>query len=77
VREFEVLTDCDVTLLAERRARRPWGLNGGGDGSTGAATVIRNTGEVEPMPGKFSIRLRAGERIRIESPGGGAWGKPD
>ncbi|HEY6339744.1 MAG TPA: hydantoinase B/oxoprolinase family protein [Candidatus Sulfotelmatobacter sp.] len=75
VREIEVLTDCDVTLLAERRARGPWGLAGGADGAPGKAFIIRLDGSIEPMGGKFSTRLRAGERIRIESPGGGGWGK--
>ncbi|HLW85169.1 MAG TPA: hydantoinase B/oxoprolinase family protein [Candidatus Sulfotelmatobacter sp.] len=75
VREIEVLTDCSVTLLADRRTRGPWGLAGGDGGLPGTASVIRLDGSVEAMPGKFSTRLRAGERIRIESPGGGGWGK--
>jgi len=74
VREIEVLTECEVTLLAERRSRGPWGLAGGGDGAPGKATVIRVDGSEEEMPGKFSTRLRPGERIRIETPGGGGWG---
>jgi N-methylhydantoinase B len=74
VREIEVLTDCEVTLLADRRSRGPWGLAGGGDGAPGTASLIRHDGSVETMPGKFSTRLRAGERIRIETPGGGGWG---
>ena len=75
IREIEVLTDCEVTLLADRRARAPWGLSGGSDGTTGRTTVIRLDGSLETMPGKFSTRLRSGERIRIESPGGGGWGE--
>jgi N-methylhydantoinase B len=74
VREIEVLADCSVTLLADRRTRGPWGLAGGGDGAPGTASVIHHDGSIETMPGKFSTRLRAGERIRIESPGGGGWG---
>jgi len=74
VREIEVLTDCDVTLLADRRARGPWGLGGGADGAAGKAVITRNDGSVEAMPGKFSTRLRKGERVRIETPGGGGWG---
>jgi N-methylhydantoinase B len=74
VREIEVLTDCEVTLLADRRTRGPWGLAGGESGAAGKTTVIRHDGSVEKMPGKFSTRLRKGERIRIESPGGGGWG---
>jgi N-methylhydantoinase B len=75
IREIEVLADCDVTLLADRHARGPWGLAGGEAGAPGKASVIRNGGSVEEMPGKFSTRLLRGERIRIESPGGGGWGR--
>lgn len=75
VREIEVLTECEVTLLADRRSRGPWGLAGGKDGAPGSTAVLRHDGSVEAMPGKFSTRLRAGERVRIESPGGGGWGQ--
>jgi N-methylhydantoinase B len=77
VREIEVLTECEATLLSERRVLAPWGLSGGSDGSPGKTSVIRNDGSVETMPGKFSTRLRTGDRIRIESPGGGGWGLAD
>jgi N-methylhydantoinase B len=75
IREIEVLTDAQVTLLADRRSRGPYGLNGGADGVPGRTVVIRNDGREEELPGKTSTRLRAGERVRIESPGGGGWGK--
>jgi N-methylhydantoinase B len=75
VREIEVLTHCEVTLLADRRAYGPWGLNGGAEGALGKATVIHQDGSLESLPGKFSTRLRKGERIRIETPGAGGWGK--
>lgn len=75
VREIEVLADCEVTLLAERRVHAPWGLSGGIAGLPGRAFVIRLDGSEQELPGKFSTRLRAGEKIRIETPGGGGWGK--
>jgi N-methylhydantoinase B len=75
VREIEVLTAAQVTLLADRRTRGPYGLNGGSDGAKGRTTIIRNDGRQEELPGKTSVRLRAGERVRIESPGGGGWGE--
>ena len=75
VREIEVLTDCEVTLLADRRERGPWGLAGGSDGARGTADIVRRDGSIESMPGKFSARLRKGDRIRIETPGGGGWGQ--
>jgi N-methylhydantoinase B len=74
VREIEVLTECEVTLLADRRSRGPWGLRGAADGAAGKATVLRQDGSSELMPAKFSTRLYKGERIRIETPGGGGWG---
>lgn len=74
VREIEVLTDSQVTLLAERRARGPWGLAGGNGGAPGKAFITRADGSIEAIPGKFSTRLRKGDRITIESPGGGGWG---
>ncbi len=74
VREIETLTDCEVTLLADRRTRGPWGLAGGSEGSAGETYVVRESGAQEQMPAKFSTRLRSGERVRIETPGGGGWG---
>ncbi|HEV3513863.1 MAG TPA: hydantoinase B/oxoprolinase family protein [Candidatus Sulfotelmatobacter sp.] len=74
VREIEVLSDCEVTLLADRRTRGPWGLSGGSEGMPGGALITRRDGKVEKIPGKFSSRLRKGERITIHTPGGGGWG---
>jgi N-methylhydantoinase B len=75
VREIEVLTDAQVTLLADRRSRGPYGLAGGADGSPGRTLIIRRDGSAEEIPGKTSVRLRSGDRVRIESPGGGGWGR--
>jgi len=75
VREIEVLTDSEVTLLAERRRYSPYGLSGGRDGTPGKTILIRNDGTLQEMPGKFNTRLRKGERIRVETPGGGGWGE--
>ncbi|HXM62621.1 MAG TPA: hydantoinase B/oxoprolinase family protein [Terriglobales bacterium] len=75
IREIEVLADAEVTLLSDRHEHGPYGLAGGKDGAPGKAIVIREDGSSQDMPGKFNIRLRKGERIRIETPGGGAWGE--
>ncbi len=77
VREIEVLTDAQVTLLADRRSRGPYGLSGGSDGAPGRSLIVRRDGSEEEMPGKASIRLSSGETVRVESPGGGGWGKLD
>ena len=76
VREIEVLTDAQVTLLADRRARGPYGLAGGSDGARGRTVVVHLDGSEEELAGKCSVRLRSGERVRVESPGGGGWGAP-
>src|ERR1700689_4090482 len=68
VREIEVLTDCEVTLLADRRSRGPWGLAGGADGAAGKTYVERQDGSIEPMPGKFSTRLAKGGGITLGDP---------
>lgn len=75
IREIEVLADAEVTLLADRRERGPYGLAGGKDGAPGKAVVIREDGSSQELPGKFNVRLRKGERIRIDTPGGGGWGE--
>jgi N-methylhydantoinase B len=74
VREVELLADAEVTLLADRRSHGPYGLQGGADGAAGRTEVIHSDGKHETLPGKTSVRLKKGERIRIESPGGGGWG---
>src|SRR4029077_12670977 len=51
VREIEVLTDAEVTLLADRRTHGPWGLSGGHEGEPGKSCVLRRDGEVEALPG--------------------------
>jgi N-methylhydantoinase B len=76
VREIEVLTESEVTLLADRRSRGPWGLQGGSDGLAGKAQILQKDGTSRDLPGKFNVRLKSGERIRIETPGGGGWGTP-
>jgi len=77
VREIEVLTEAQVTLLADRGSRGPYGLSGGADGAPGRTVIVRQDGSEQEIPGKTSIRLRSGERVRVESPGGGGWGGPD
>jgi N-methylhydantoinase B len=76
VREVELLADSEVTLLADRRSRGPYGLRGGTDGSPGKTEIIHHDGRRETLPGKASVRVKKGAKVRIESPGGGGWGEP-
>jgi N-methylhydantoinase B len=75
VREIELLDDARVSLLADRRRHGPYGLNGGGNGKVGRAALVKPDGETERLPGKFSIDVKRGQRILIETPGGGGYGK--
>ncbi len=75
VRELELLTESQVTILADRRKSGPYGLAGGEAGATGKATLVRRDGQSEELPGKCNREAHAGDLIRIETPGGGGWGK--
>jgi N-methylhydantoinase B len=71
-----MLTSAQLTLLAERRRFRPYGLQGGAEGAAGTASVVDAGGAKETkLPGKCSLQLSAGQAVRIETPGGGGWGK--
>jgi N-methylhydantoinase B len=74
VREVELLADSEVTLLADRRSRGAYGLQGGADGCAGLTQIVRQDGAIETLPGKTSVRLKKGTKVRIESPAGGGWG---
>ena len=75
VREMELLSDAQVSILSDRRVHAPYGLKGGGPGKTGANTLVRGSKRVV-LASKASLRGRAGDRIRIETPGGGGFGRP-
>ncbi len=74
VREIECLGESNVSLLTERRTLRPWGLFGGGNGSAGANWLVRGKRRVK-LAAKTNLTLQAGDRVRIETPGGGGWGR--
>ena len=74
VREIELLGDAQVTMLSDRRTTLPWGLAGGSPGASGVTTAIIHGAE-QTLPGKCTRSMRAGSRLRVESPGGGGWGK--
>jgi N-methylhydantoinase B len=74
IREIQLLSDARVTLLTDRRRFPPYGLAGGEPGAVGRTTLLSKTGATE-LPGKCSITASEGDVIRIETPGGGGWGK--
>ena len=79
VKEWEVLEDCTVSLITERRVSQPWGLAGGGPGAVGENWLLPGGDEsrAEPLPDKCTVRLSAGDVLRMLTPGGGGWGEPN
>ena len=75
-RDLQVLEDCTVSLITERRASRPWGLAGGGDGACGENWLLPGGDEAKatPLLDKCTVRLRSGDVVRMLTPGGGGWG---
>jgi N-methylhydantoinase B len=70
VREVEALEEMTYSLITERRRHRPPGAAGGEPGAAG-----RNLVNGEQVPGKAAGTLRRGDRLRIETPGGGGHGE--
>jgi N-methylhydantoinase B/oxoprolinase/acetone carboxylase alpha subunit len=75
VREYEALTPTTVTVLSDRRERAPYGVLGGAPGGCGRNTLIRADGTEQRLAGKVSLVLQPGDRLRIETPGGGGYGR--
>jgi len=76
VREIETLVPARMSLLCDRRKRGPYGLFGGKDGAVGINAIIRE-GRARSVTSKGSHELKPGDRIRIETPGGGGHGNAD
>jgi N-methylhydantoinase B/oxoprolinase/acetone carboxylase alpha subunit len=77
-REIEVLQDCIVSLITERRVSRPWGLDGGEPGAVGENWLLPggDGARAERLPDKCTVQLKAGDVLRMLTPGGGGWGVP-
>jgi len=76
IREIEFLEPLDVSIISQRRTTAPYGLHGGGDGACGR-NILRRSGAdvIELLPPIVSVSVRPGDRLTIETPGGGGWGK--
>jgi N-methylhydantoinase B len=69
IREFEFLVPTQISLLSERRSHRPWGLAAGKPGEAGS-----NLLDGAVLAGKAGLEVQVGQRLTIETPGGGGWG---
>jgi len=73
---YRIVNPVDLTVIIERTKCAPWGLDGGGDGSTGRVEVHRDGGGEPEIIHKGTASLAAGDRIIVFSPGGGGFGSP-
>jgi len=76
--EIETLTDASVSLLGERGKIAPFGVAGGLSSATNRFFWQSDEGvKSPPMVSKITdVALRAGQTVRLETPGGGGWGPP-
>ena len=77
VREVEFLEPLNAAILSERRVHQPYGLNSGEPGKSGLNLFFRKDGTILFLGGKNEIHAETGDRIRIETPGGGGFGRLD
>jgi N-methylhydantoinase B/oxoprolinase/acetone carboxylase alpha subunit len=75
VRAIRFLSPVTITVTSERRQKPPYGLQDGEPGQSGINILIKN-GVAEAVSGKVTLNLESGDILRLETPGGGGWGKP-
>lgn len=77
VRELTFLEPMALSLLSQHRVEAPYGKEGGESGQRGRQRLIRATGEVEELASLDGREVGPGDRLILETPGGGGWGEPE
>ena len=72
---LNLLAPMRLSLLAGRRRTAAFGLAGGQPGLSGRDTIVRNDGSRESLPAAAEVEMNCGDRILIETPGGGGYGE--
>jgi N-methylhydantoinase B len=75
-KEYAILAPCLLTTNVDRTKHPPWGVRGGKEATPGRVTVLRASGETEIMCKAQGSALVAGDRVILETGGGGGWGPP-
>ncbi|MCZ6554956.1 MAG: hydantoinase B/oxoprolinase family protein [Candidatus Dadabacteria bacterium] len=75
IREYKFLSKATVSMITERRRFSPYGVEGAEPGKKGRNFFIRSNKAAKIGP-KATFEVKNGDRIRIETPGGGGWGHP-
>ncbi len=74
LRRLRFLAPMEAALLSTRRENAPQGLAGGAPGLGGRQRLLKTSGAIKELPGRFSITAEPGDVIEIETPGGGGFG---
>lgn len=74
IREFEFFVPTQISIISERRRFPPYGLQGGDPGKKGN-NILFSVGEKNILDSKVNLKVREGDVLRIETPGGGGYGK--
>ena len=74
VRILEFTEESTVSILSQHRVRKPYGMNGGGEGKKGSQVLQRSGGKKETLKGIDGTNALPGDRLIIKTPGGGGWG---
>jgi 5-oxoprolinase (ATP-hydrolysing) len=76
VRAITFLEPVTLSLLTQHRKERPYGMSGGSPGEAGAQRVEHADGRVTPLASSDGLDLEPGDRLVVETPGGGGFGEP-
>ncbi len=77
VREITFLAPAALSVLTQHRRVRPYGMAGGGPGLAGCQRLVRSDGETVALEPIDSCEVGPGDRLVLETPGGGGWGRPE
>jgi N-methylhydantoinase B/oxoprolinase/acetone carboxylase alpha subunit len=76
IREYEFIVPTQVSILSDRRRFAPYGLQGGNDGKKGRNILISRKKKIV-LKSKVNFKARPGDVLRIETPGGGGYGRKE
>jgi len=74
VREIEFLVPLEFSILSQHRESAPFGMAGGGDGAPGRQVIVEASGTRRTIRGIDGVEVKAGDRVILETPGGGGYG---
>jgi 5-oxoprolinase (ATP-hydrolysing) len=77
VREIRFLAPASLSVLTQHRVEEPYGLAGGAPGARGSQRVVRADGSVHPLASVDGCDVSPGDRVVVETPGGGGWGREE